>query len=207
MQQKYIVFLHDRPIIFCENINTAIVNTNIIPLLFDKETFATEFERFYSDVSVAEIQFKCTDAEDAFRTFVQMFKFIKAAGGIVYNSEGQILLIRRYNKWDLPKGKLEYGELPEQGALREVMEETSVTGLTVIRQMISTFHIFTTKKGRIALKETRWFEMKSDSESPLIPQQEEDITEVIWVEKSKLPVMMSDSYASLRYLLKNEGLL
>lgn len=207
MQQKYIVFLNERPIIFCENINTNIVDTNIISLLFDKQTFPAEFERFYSDASITEIQFICTDTEEAFRTFVQMFKFIKAAGGIVYNSDGQILLIRRYNKWDLPKGKLEKDELPEQGALREVIEETSVTGLTVIRQLISTFHIFTTRKGRIALKETLWFEMKADSESTLIPQLEEDITEVLWVEPSKLPEIMADSYASLRYLMKNTGLL
>ena len=33
------------------------------------------------------------------------FKIIKAAGGIV-SKEDQVLLIRRFNQWDLPKGKL-----------------------------------------------------------------------------------------------------
>jgi 8-oxo-dGTP pyrophosphatase MutT (NUDIX family) len=39
------------------------------------------------------------------------------------------LLLRVYRTWDFPKGGLEPGETPLQGALREVEEETGLTDL------------------------------------------------------------------------------
>lgn len=207
MQQKYVVFLHDRPIIFDENINIPPVNTNIHEVLFDNDTIINEFERFVTTSSISQLHILCNDTEEAFLSFSKLFKYIKAAGGIVYNSSGDILLIKRFDKWDLPKGKLEKEELPEIGAIREVVEETSVAGLSLLRKLDSTFHIFTTKKGNIALKETVWFEMKTDWSAQLFPQHEEDITEVRWVPKSQLSEFMSDSYASLRYLLHYANLL
>ncbi len=39
------------------------------------------------------------------------------------------LLVRCFNYWDFPKGEVEKGESPLQGAKREVWEETSISGL------------------------------------------------------------------------------
>jgi bis(5'-nucleosidyl)-tetraphosphatase len=39
------------------------------------------------------------------------------------------LLLRAYNYWDFPKGEVEPGEQPLQSAIREVAEETTLTGL------------------------------------------------------------------------------
>ena len=39
------------------------------------------------------------------------------------------LLLRAYNYWDFPKGIVEPGETPLEGALREVKEETAITDL------------------------------------------------------------------------------
>lgn len=39
------------------------------------------------------------------------------------------LLLRAYNYWDFPKGEVEPGEKPLESAIREVAEETSLTGL------------------------------------------------------------------------------
>lgn len=43
---------------------------------------------------------------------------------------GQVLLIstQQGRRWQLPKGHIEAGETPEQAAVREVREETGVTG-------------------------------------------------------------------------------
>ena len=55
-----------------------------------------------------------------------------AAGGVVWrrSEEGQVevLLVHRpkYDDWTLPKGKLASGESAEEGALREVAEETGL---------------------------------------------------------------------------------
>ena len=43
--------------------------------------------------------------------------------------ETEVLVVHRpkYDDWTLPKGKLTAGETPEQGAIREVAEETGLT--------------------------------------------------------------------------------
>ena len=53
---------------------------------------------------------------------------VNAGGGLVINSKGEYLLIRRSGLWDLPKGHQEPGEPIEETALREVEEETGLKG-------------------------------------------------------------------------------
>jgi 8-oxo-dGTP pyrophosphatase MutT (NUDIX family) len=52
-----------------------------------------------------------------------------SAGGLVVRGD-EVLLIATAGgrRWQLPKGHLEAGELPAEAALREVREETGVTG-------------------------------------------------------------------------------
>jgi 8-oxo-dGTP pyrophosphatase MutT (NUDIX family) len=53
----------------------------------------------------------------------------RSAGGLVVEG-ARILLIstQKGRRWQLPKGHIEPGETPEQTAVREVREETGVTG-------------------------------------------------------------------------------
>lgn len=55
-----------------------------------------------------------------------------SAGGIVVRGE-EVLLIATAGgrRWQLPKGHLEAGEAPAEAAVREVREETGVTGAIV----------------------------------------------------------------------------
>jgi 8-oxo-dGTP diphosphatase len=61
-----------------------------------------------------------------------MSKQVKAAGGVVVregeDGRREIAVVHRprYDDWSLPKGKLEEDESFEQGALREVEEETGL---------------------------------------------------------------------------------
>lgn len=51
-----------------------------------------------------------------------------SAGGIVLNSQGQVLLIQSSSSgyWQFPKGHIEQGQTSKQAALREVKEEGGV---------------------------------------------------------------------------------
>jgi 8-oxo-dGTP diphosphatase len=53
---------------------------------------------------------------------------VRAAGGLVLRPGPELLVVHRprYDDWTLPKGKLEPGESDEEGALREVEEETGL---------------------------------------------------------------------------------
>jgi len=55
-----------------------------------------------------------------------------SAGGLVVRGD-EVLLIATAGgrRWQLPKGHLEAGELPAEAAVREVREETGVTGSIV----------------------------------------------------------------------------
>lgn len=59
-------------------------------------------------------------------------KPIISAGVIVVNYQNGIplyLVLRVHNYWDFPKGMVDPGEEPLAGAIREVEEETTLTGL------------------------------------------------------------------------------
>lgn len=55
---------------------------------------------------------------------------IRLAGCIIKNSEGKILLVHRNtpkrNQWEIPGGKIDEGENPEQTARREILEELGI---------------------------------------------------------------------------------
>ena len=67
---------------------------------------------------------------------------VEAAGGLVFNKDGDILMIFRNGKWDLPKGKLEIGESIEECAIREVEEECGISGLIIEKKIKDTYNIY-----------------------------------------------------------------
>jgi 8-oxo-dGTP pyrophosphatase MutT (NUDIX family) len=140
--------------------------------------------------------------------FTSHFKEIAAAGGLVQNEEGSFLFIKRFDVWDLPKGKTEKKETPENAAIREVGEECGLTNLQIVRPLDSTYHIYRSPylifPKNLVLKETRWFLMKYSGDEIPVPQLEENIEEVRWFAKSEIGIPLSNTYRSLREFLEKE---
>lgn len=113
------------------------------------------------------------------------------------NTNGDFLFMERNNTIDLPKGKLEKGESDEQGALREVEEETGVSGLEIIRPLLETYHTYT-MNGKDVVKRTAWFLMQVEGSPEPTPQVEEGISWVKWMKKQEVTSYIEEGYASVR---------
>lgn len=133
------------------------------------------------------------------QTFLDNFKVIEAAGGKVRNPQNHILFIYRLDKWDLPKGKIDKGETIEAAAVREVEEETGITGVEIVSPLRTTYHIYK-HKGEYVLKVTHWFNMKSDYNGSLTPEQEEHITKVAWLSDRELNSALENTYGNIKLL-------
>lgn len=135
---------------------------------------------------------------------LKKYNLIKAAGGLVINDHGGILMIYRRGKWDLPKGKFEQGETVEKCAKREVMEETGLSKLNLKKPLIISYHTYSESK-EYYLKETHWFLFEAPSGQKVVPQKEEDITKAQWVDPADLPNYTSNTYALIKDVLKAGG--
>ncbi len=140
------------------------------------------------------------DLEKLLQVFSKNFTPIEAAGGIVQNSNKEILFIERLGKWDLPKGKIEKKETAEVAAIREVEEETGVTKLKLKKKIGETWHCYDAF-GKHFLKTTHWFYMTCPIEQHLKPQKEESITDIKWVKTKDIKEPIKNTYPSVKDIL------
>ena len=125
-------------------------------------------------------------------------KTIVAAGGLVSNDSGELLLIYRRGFWDLPKGKLDEGESIEACAVREVEEETGLTNIQLGKLVGVTYHEYFDKWIKHdVVKETHWFAMHVNGTQKLVPQQEEDIEDIKWVASDDMGTYLQHTYKNI----------
>jgi len=129
---------------------------------------------------------------------------IRAAGGLVWNENNELLMIFRQDKWDLPKGKMDDGETLEACAIREVQEETGLKDVTIGVFIGLTQHEYFDKYlQKEVIKESHWFSMKAKSNETLIPQREEQITEIKWVPINLINTHLKNSYLNIELIIKH----
>ncbi|MEQ8303779.1 MAG: NUDIX domain-containing protein [Cyclobacteriaceae bacterium] len=139
-----------------------------------------------------------TSEYDKVKDFIKsQFKVVKAGGGIVRKKE-KILMIYRFKKWDLPKGKKEIGEEYSGTALREVEEECNIK-VKLGKKICTTWHTYTMNK-KSMLKRTKWYGMTLLDDSKMKPEIAEDIEEVRWMTQKEVYHALENSYKSIKFV-------
>lgn len=136
-----------------------------------------------------------------FEQLKQEFVVVEAAGGVVQNERGELLMIELRGRWDLPKGHIEAGEEACVAALREVEEETGVVAELVDSEpLMETWHAYDTY-GRWELKRTRWWQMRALG-GELKAQDEEGIARVEWCDACGVEERLKMSYATIKHVVE-----
>jgi ADP-ribose pyrophosphatase YjhB (NUDIX family) len=127
-----------------------------------------------------------------------------SAGGLVLDLSGPVplgALIGRTNRrgrllWSLPKGHLEAGETLEQAAVREVAEETGITGVIIGR--LGTIDFWFVVEGRRVHKTVHHFLMRAVAGE--LSDDDVEVTEVAWVPLPRIADRLA--YSDERALLE-----
>lgn len=131
---------------------------------------------------------------------------LHSGGGVVLNENGDVLMIYRRGRWDLPKGKLDEGEGIEQCAIREVIEETGLKTVVIKSKICNTLHIYP-MSGKMILKYTAWYMMQGTASDSLLPQAEENIEKAMWVKPSEIPHLLENSFETIGEVLMEAKIL
>ena len=202
------IYFDEKPLFLCDSVEAAIE-----PYVHhDDAVFIDELNAHTIKSMIHEMQqpkihagvFLHPDLKALEKAFFKKFTLVKACGGLVKNERNEVLLIFRRGKWDLPKGKLEKRETMENCALREVKEETGLKNVQLTAPLTITYHTYH-EGTRFILKESHWFSMKASGGQPLVPQSEEDISEIRWVKPESLHEYLNNSFPSVADVLKTCG--
>jgi len=200
------IYFDDKPVFLCDEITKEINEYRYHPdAVFIDEVSTAAINSLLHEIKKTQFHAGIIlgkDLEKLKSVFFKHFVLIKAAGGVVRNKKGEILLIFRRGKWDLPKGKLDENETIEECAKREVQEETGLKELTITSPIEITYHTYV-EFGKHILKESHWYGMKATGNEKLIPQTEEDITEITWVKKEDLKKYTSNTFPTIAALLED----
>ena len=197
MRQMYKVFINNHPLFIAKTDAEIAMKPGTLLLRYDPASLdelldlAHEHKNFFTRIFLLD-----ENPENVFEQFTAKCKIIEAAGGRVKNAKGELLMIFRNDKWDLPKGKLEKKETPEVAAVREVEEECGIGKLKILKSLAPTFHTYKHNE-KIVLKKTYWYEMSCGDEKKLTPQKEEGITDVKWMGEKEVEDALQNTFHSI----------
>ncbi|GAB2814265.1 NUDIX hydrolase [Ferruginibacter profundus] len=199
------IYFGDKPVFLCDDIDTELNQILHHPdAVFVDEITNPAIKSLLHEIKKEEFHAGVLwnkDLEQLKKVFFKNFTLIEAAGGIVQNTKKELLFIYRLDKWDLPKGKIEKGEKPDEAALREVEEETGVINLKLKKKIGETYHTYDAF-GKHFLKVTHWYYMTCPAAQQLVPQTEEDITAIKWVPTRNIKEPIANTYPSIKDILR-----
>jgi 8-oxo-dGTP pyrophosphatase MutT (NUDIX family) len=192
----YTIFVGNKPII----LTTQIEKETDFKSFLLKSVNIGKVIKLLNTTNLKGVHLVHSNKEKLLKLFLKLLPNVVAGGGKAYNSNNEILFIYRNNKWDLPKGKQEPKESIEESAIREVEEETGVKGLSITKALPTTYHIFK-RNGKHKIKVTYWFEMITEFNGKLYPEQSEGITKVEWLDENDSKKALENSYANIKLLV------
>lgn len=196
----YKVFYNEKAIILTEK-----PIENVKTLQFSTENQFEEALDILKNSNVREINIYHHNLEMLWDKFQHNFHYLEAAGGLVKNNQNEFLFIHRLNKWDLPKGKVEFGETTEVAAIREVEEECGIRNLFLKDLIVKTYHIYFQQD--LKLKATYWYEMNYEGNESLTPQLEEGIGVAAWKNKAEIQGILTNTYENIKIVLRTAGII
>ena len=198
------IYFNFKPVYLCDEIDTELNKILHHPdAIFIDEISNPAIKSLLHEIKKKEFHAGLiwnNDLEKLKKAFFKNFLLIETAGGIVQNTQKELLFIYRMGKWDLPKGKIEKNEKPEDTATREVEEETGIVKLQIRKRIGETYHTYE-GFGKHYLKRTYWYHMTCPSEQNLKPQKEEYITDIKWVTTKNIKDPLSNTYPSIKDIL------
>lgn len=202
------IYINNRPLILTNSADQYITNRPIAAgYLLLTGAFPRNFrlaKKHLTGLRSLGVIIEDISVEALIKGLDETYEPIEAAGGVVSNPEGGVLMIYRRGKWDLPKGKRDDGEAIEECAVREVLEETGLPELNIGDKICETYHVYA-QGGAELLKTTHWYHMKTVKAFELHPQKEENILEARWVAEKKLGNYVHQSYEAIKEILLESG--
>lgn len=199
------IYFGDKPVFLCDEIDATIEEHRHHPdAIFIDEVTTPAINSLLHEIVKPDFHSGILYSEDIGKLkklFWKHFTIIQAGGGLVRDEKGEILMIFRRGKWDLPKGKLEEGEDIETCAVREVEEETGLQKVLVKQFLITTYHTYN-EFGKHILKESYWYLMHASSDQLTKPQTEEDILEIAWVSPKSIKEKLNNTFPSIKDVLQ-----
>ena len=134
-------------------------------------------------------------------------KNTRSAGGVVVNSEGQILVVsQRDRTWSLPKGHQKHGETLLTAAKREIKEETGITRLKLIKPLGNYQRYRLADDGSDDASELKTITMFlfSTKQTNLAPR-DPDNPRALWIDKSRVADVLTHERDKnfIRHLVKD----
>lgn len=199
MAQRYNIYINEQVLCIAEYVPGDLGDHQLI----DNQKVDIRFlsKQVNDPVSTRKFLLLSSDPKKAYKKLTGWLKVIEAAGGLIRNEKGEYLAIFRRGKWDLPKGKIDAGEKKREAAVREVEEECGITVNITGDKIGKTYHIYR-YKGDMVLKKSHWYHMEATSDQKLVPQLDEDITEVRWFSALQLDTVLENTFPSIRDVLE-----
>lgn len=200
----YKIYINENCLVFADRKETQSIdqqNVTVLPFLSGKKSLLNYIDKLEKSPSVGTFILVSPDPNTLFDEYRSLYKQIKAAGGIIYNSQEEILFIERLNRWDLPKGKVDKNESSKDAAVREVMEETG-QDCRIVQKAGLTWHTYFDTGNRRILKKTNWYVMQPVLSKEVVIQVEEDITAYRWMTAEQFLASDLPTYQSIKAILE-----